>query len=250
MKTYNINKVRMTQTSPQNAIDEITRLLNQTKHNLYICVSNVRTVTYANKNPDYLKVMDESYMNLPDGMPLVWMARLWGLKNVHRTTGPDLMVSILQQNNPNFKHFLLGDTEDTLTSLLIKYSNSNIVGTYSPPFCKLEDVNYNQIAKRINESGANIVWIALGAPKQDFVAHKLINFLDNKICIGVGAAFRFANGEMKHPPKIIKKLGLTGLYWRKKNLAKITWYSKHAVIISIWAVNILIKRFIKGELKK
>lgn len=188
--------------------------------NSYICVSNPRTVTYATKHEDYRQVMAKSLMNLPDAEPMHWAAKLWGLKEVSRTMGPVLFKEMLSEPKSGLKHFLLGDTDETLEKIWIKFREevgANIVGRYSPPFCNLDEYDYEGIAKRINESSANLVWVSMRAPKQDFFATRILPFLDKKICIGVGAAFRFSLGEYKMAPPIIKKLGLMGLWWGKKS---------------------------------
>lgn len=218
-RRFSIGKVFITITNPEDAISQIENAV-ENQINTYICVSNPRTVVYANRHPDYREVMNNSFMNIPDAEPVIWAARLWGLKIVQRTMGPVLFEKMI--NNPDniIKHFLLGDTQVTLDKILTKSINNHgslIVGSYSPPFCNLDEYDYVHIADIINKSGANIVWIALRAPKQDFFARNIIKYLDSKICIGVGAAFRFYLGEYKMAPKIIKKLGLMGLYWGKKN---------------------------------
>lgn len=247
MQKYCIGKVYISRTTPEKAITSIKEAVNDGR-NEYICVSNVRTVAYANKkaNKDYCDLMNNAFMCTPDGMPLVWMARLWGLKDVQRTVGPDLFTAMLADKNSGIKHFLLGDTEETLEQMKKRYAkdNANIVGSYSPPFCELDEFDYSGIAKMINDSGANIVWLSLRAPKQDFFAVRLLPYLDKKICIGVGAAFRFSLGQIKHPPKIFKKLGLTGIFWRKMNLSKIGWYFHHFALLCKWGCDILGSRII------
>ena len=156
-------------------------------------------------------------MNLPDAEPMLWAAKLWGLKEVRRTMGPMLFNDMLEDYNNGIRHFFLGDTDETLSKLQDKYKFANIVGTYSPPFCELYEYDYEGMAKKINDSGANLVWISMRAPKQDFFATRILPYLDKKICIGVGAAFRFNLGEYKMAPPIIKKLGLMGLFWGKKS---------------------------------
>lgn len=243
---YRIGKVFISVTNLVEAKNKINSIVINGK-NHYVCVSNVRTVTYANKYEDYCKVMNNALMCLPDGMPLVWMARLWGIKNVVRTTGPDLFVDMITDNQNDLKHFLLGDTEDTLNAIKRKFasgSNTNIVGFYSPPFCELEQYDYEDIAKQINESGADIVWISLRAPKQDFFAVKLLPHLDKKICIGVGAAFRFSLGEIKHPPKFFRKLGLTGVFWRKMSVKRSLQFVVMFLTVSYWGGVIIIKRLL------
>ncbi len=217
---YSVGKTCISITTLADTISKIEEVVAAKKNNIYICVSNPRTIVYANKNQDYLNVMKNSFMNLPDAEPTVWAARLWGLKSVKRTMGPYLLKEMLANPQNGIKHFLLGDTQETLDKLVIKFKqeyNSNIVGSYSPPFCSLEEYDYTKIGEQINKSNADIVWLALRAPKQDFFSVKLLPYLRNKICIGVGAAFRFNLGEYKLAPPLIKKMGLMGLYWGKKN---------------------------------
>lgn len=183
----------------------------------YICVSNPRTVTYATKHKEYREVMVNSLMNLPDAEPMYWAAKLWGLKEVKRTMGPIIFKEMLEESTSGLKHYLLGDTDETLEKIRMKFEGANIVGSYSPPFAPIEEYDLQSMAQRINESGADIVWVSLRAPKQDFLAVALKPYLKDKICIGVGAAFRFNLGEYKIAPPLIKKLGLMGLWWGKKD---------------------------------
>ena len=249
MKKYRIGKVYISATNPKDAKQRIEKAVKD-EVNDYICVSNVRTVAYANKHEDYREVMNRAFMCTPDGMPLVWMARLWGLKEVQRTVGPDLFMKMISDRESGLTHYLLGDTEETLAAMKVKFSEgetSNIVGTFSPPFCELDEYDFEGIAREINESGANIIWISLRAPKQDFFAVRLLPYLDKKICIGVGAAFRFSLGQIKHPPQIIKKLGLTGLFWRKIDFKMIKWLIVNSIMLCYWGSEILITRILKNN---
>ena len=218
-KWYRIGKCLISITNQNDAISNIEdAALNNL--NGYVCVSNMRMVRYANKteNADYLKVMANSLMNLPDGMPLVWCARLWGLKKVGRTSGPELFQKMIKDSGNDIKHFLLGDTEDTLNAIKTKYTkehSSNIVGTYSPPFANVDEFDYKGIAETINKSEADIVWVAMRSPKQDIFSNNILPLLNNKICISVGRAFRIAIGEVKDAPKSIQKLGVSGFYSRR-----------------------------------
>lgn len=241
---YRIGKVYISATTPSDAEQRIVALAKSGRAD-YICVSNVRTVTMANRDAAYCEVMNQAAMCLPDGMPLVWMARLWGLKSVQRTVGPDLFVRMIQCRENGLTHFLLGDTQETLQAMCQRFGDGEsapIAGTYSPPFCDLDEYDYPAIADQINQSKADIVWLSLRAPKQDFFAVRLMPYLDRAICIGVGAAFRFSLGEISHPPKWVQKLGLTGLFWRKKSLGQIGWYIKHMAILLVYGVDIIIER--------
>lgn len=213
---YHIGRTFITCTNPDDAKQRIAKAVEEGV-NGYVCVSNPRTVTYATKHEDYRTVMAQSLMNLPDAEPMYWAARLWGLKDVKRTMGPLLFKDMLEDRASGLKHYLLGDTDETLAKVKEKFSEADIVESYSPPFAPLEDYDLPAMAQRINESGADIVWISLRAPKQDFLAAALMPYLEHKICIGVGAAFRFNLGEYKMAPPLVKKLGLMGLWWGKKN---------------------------------
>ena len=79
----------------------------------YVCVSNMRTVVAANRDPAYLDVMEHSLLNVPDGTPLVWCGKAWGL-SVERVVGLDLFTTLLKDGVPQF---FLGDTEETLEAV-------------------------------------------------------------------------------------------------------------------------------------
>ena len=224
---YRTGKIFVSITDISNTLLRVKQAVSNGMND-YICVASIRSVFTANSNPEYADIINNAMMCLPDGMPLVCTAKLWGVKNVERTSGPELFIRLLQDPSNGIRHFLLGDTEETLAAMKEKYSNSLIVGSYSPPFCKVDEFDYLGIANMIKESGANIVWIALQAPKQDFFSVKILPYLKHTLCIGVGAAFRFSLGQYKMPPMIYQKLGLTGLFWRKMNKAILNDYL-HAI---------------------
>ena len=223
---YRIGKVHISVTDPENAITRIIEAAYN-KRGGYICVSNLRMVRYAGGHPDYQKLMDESLMNLPDGTPLVWCGRLWGL-NVECTNGPATFKSLLSQGNNGLKHYLLGDTQDVLDQILAlndKSYNARIVGAEALPFTTVENFDYENISKRVKEAGANIVWTAMRAPKQDEFNRILCGYLPDVVSVGVGRAFRMLTGEVKQAPRWAQKMGITGIFTRKISLLKtLLWY--------------------------
>lgn len=100
--------------------EDMIRSVIKDGHKGYICVSNMRTVTTANKDDKYYETMQHSLLNLPDGTPLVWCGRFWGLKEVKRVCGPVLFERMLADKDHCFRHFFLGDTEETLAALTQK----------------------------------------------------------------------------------------------------------------------------------
>ena len=235
---YRIGKVFIAITSLTNLVKYIKEHVKNGKGG-FICVSNMRTVRYANLHDDYLKVMSDSLMNIPDGMPLIWFARVWGIKNAERTMGPKLFQQMVDLPEESLKHFLLGDTDITLGNLVNKVGQTNggqIVGTFSPPFCSIDEYDYEMITRQIRASGANLVWLSLSAPKQDFLAARLSEMLPKILFVGVGAAFRFYLGEYKEPNnKMLQKMGLTGLFFRKLDWKECKWY----IIHTLWLIKMM-----------
>lgn len=250
-KSYKIGKATISVVTISFIIEEIKKCI-QNKISCYICVSNMRTVTIANKDPHYLSVMENALMCIPDGMPLVWCGKAWGIKEVQRTCGPELFRTILKLNDNSFKHFFLGDTDETLSKLKEKSQkefNCEISGMYSPPFLPIENYNIKDIANRINKSGANIVWCSIRAPKQDILAARLQPLLNPGIVIiGIGAAFRFLLGEYKQAPIWAQKTGLSGLFCLRNTsfFKELKWYIVHSsylcyYLFSIWTNRMVTK---------
>lgn len=217
---FRIGPVFISITNPKDAEKRIIDAASEGRGG-FVCVSNMRMVMYADKHPDYAELMSRSYMNLPDGMPLTWCGRLWGIKDIYRICGPDLFDSILSNDNLILKHYLLGDTQEVLDKIVAKYNygeNRKIVGTYSLPFVKVEEFDYKGISNMVAESGASIVWTAMTAPKQDEFNERLLKLAPNVVAIGVGRAFRVSIGEFKAVPNYARKLGLSGFWLLKGTL--------------------------------
>ena len=242
-ESYPIGKVPVHVTSVSDARDRILSAVAAGEKG-YVCVSNMRTVVEANRDPEYLDVMEHSLLNVPDGTPLVWCGKAWGKKGVERVVGLDLFTALLQAGVPQF---FLGDTEETLEAVTAKASTGGcpVAGAYSPPFAPLEDFDLQGIAKRITDSGARIVWTSLRAPKQDILASRLLPFVeDGVVFVGVGAAFRLYLGEYELDRGILQKMGLGGLKMlRNTTLWKeMKWYVSHACHLMGYLCSIVWKR--------
>ena len=135
-------------------------------------------------------------------------------KEAERVTGPDLMLALFARDN-GLKHYFYGSSEETLAllkeKLAEKYPHLQIAGMVSPPFRELSEAEDKEMVDQINASGADIIWVGLGAPKQEkwMYAHK-----DhvNGVMIGVGAGFDYHAGNIKRAPGWMQKLSLEWLY--------------------------------------
>lgn len=247
---YRVGKAPILVTNQEDVANRVKELIHKGERG-YICISTMRTVGIANKEPKYLEVMENSLFNTPDGTPLVWCGRAWGIKQAKRACGPHLFDDLLEDRDSSLRHFFLGDTEETEQKLKEKCEKeygTQIVGMYSPPFAPLEEYDIRGIAQMINDSGANIVWTSLRAPKQDYLNAMLTPYInDGVILIGVGAAFRYKIGELKSPDGLLQKVGLAGLLFTRKGstpMKEFKWYIKHSFYLVSFLISIAIKRML------
>lgn len=209
LKYCTILKTNINVTDMDGTIAYITENLDALKGD-YICVSNVHTTVMAYRDKEYRKIQNSAAMALPDGQPLSIVSRRRGYAQAQRVPGPDLMPAILDLSQERgYTHYFYGSTEHTLTrlreELLKRYPKLQIAGMYAPPFRELTVEEDEEAVRRINESGADFVWVALGAPKQErwMYAHR------NRVrglMLGVGAAFDFIAGTVKRAPMWMQKL--------------------------------------------
>lgn len=211
----------------------------------YICVANVETTVLAQRDGDFCRIQNESLLTVPDGMPLIWYARIMGEKSVERVAGPGLMTEILEMSSEcGYSHYFYGDTEVTLSGIERKihelYPGAEIRGMYSPPFRPLRDDEINETIAEINRLKPTFVWVGLGAPKQERWMARVLPRIDSSILIGVGAAFRFLTDEYKSPPRFVQICGLGGLFWRHS--WHIKWYCYHIPTFGILMLKGLSRR--------
>lgn len=171
----------------------------------------------AHRNSPLLKkAINDSFISLPDGRPISILARLKGIKDMERVAGPDFMTEIFRKTSgSDIKHFFLGDTGDILEKLLKKINKNydlQIAGSYSPDFGVWNKEIDEEIIKRINDSGADFIWVALGGGKQEIWMNENYNKLNKGIMTGVGAGFRFFTGDIKRAPLLFQKIGFEWLF--------------------------------------
>lgn len=242
---FRIGRTRISVTNPVETLNIIFDAALAGKGG-YICVSNMRMIRFACKDKEYKKLMEGSLMNLPDGTPLTWLGKLWGLKGIECTNGPALFKRMLAENNSQCRHYLLGDTEDVIADiqkLNDKLYHANIVGAEALPFCNVNEFDYIGISKRLKETGANIVWTAMRAPKQDQFDKILCTYIDNVVAIGVGRAFRLLTGSVQEAPKWAQKMGIAGIFTRKVSLGNaLLWYLETFFFLGAYALQILFRK--------
>ena len=182
----------------------------------YICFSNVHTLVMARRDREYRDVLNGAALTLPDGNPIAQLELRAGFSGVERVAGPDYMDHFFRDTSDgSVAHYFYGSTPDTLLelerSLKSKYPDINICGTYSPPFRELTPEEDMADVERINASGADVVWVGLGAPKQEKWMHDHEGRV-NGVMMGVGAGFDFHAGTVRRAPVWVQKIGFEWLF--------------------------------------
>lgn len=213
IKTCRILGVNIAVTNMAQTVQYIENNLEELRGK-YICVSNVHTTVMAHDNPGYRNVQNSAAIALPDGKPLSVVSRKRGYTEAERVTGPDLMGELFTREN-GLKHFFYGDKEETLQilqqKLKEKYPDIQIAGMISPPFRSLSQEEEKAYIQQINDSGADIIWIGLGAPKQENWMYEHQGMFQG-VMIGVGAGFSYHAGLIKRAPEWMQKMSLEWLY--------------------------------------
>lgn len=197
------------------AIDTLLRWAKE-RQSRYVCICNVHVVVTAKQDPELRQVVNEADMATPDGMPLAWVLRRIGFQRQERINGPDLMWRLCERAaEKGLSVFLYGSTEETLARLTNNLKTALpqlvIAGVYSPPFRLLSDEEDRELTNLINGSGAHIVFVGLGCPKQEFwmAAHR---GKVRAVMLGVGAAFDYHAGTVRRAPLWMQRSGLEWLF--------------------------------------
>jgi N-acetylglucosaminyldiphosphoundecaprenol N-acetyl-beta-D-mannosaminyltransferase len=183
--------------------------------------ANTHVAALARSNAAFGKSIRRFDLIVPDGMPLVWSlnAVLPAAERLtDRVYGPTLMLETLKASTgrPEFRHFLLGGKESTLEKLQTvfaeRFPGVAIAGSYSPPFGEWPEDEFERMTGKIRESGANLIWVGLGCPKQEHWIARYKDQLPPGVYFGIGAAFAFHAGEVSQAPAVLQKCGLEWAY--------------------------------------
>lgn len=183
----------------------------------HVHLANAYNIALADKRLDYRQLLSESGLVFPDGKPIGWVSRLRRQSpRLRQVRGPGLFLDVFDRGRSRgIRHYLLGSTPEVLEALAgnlqSRFPGVSIVGSESPPFRPLSPDELNLQDSRIRNSGAHIVWVGLGTPKQDFEAWRLANQLP-VMAIAIGAAFDFTAGSVHEAPKWVSRIGLEWAY--------------------------------------
>ncbi len=201
--------------SIKNAVEEVIQECTHSslRQNKCISATGAHGLVVASKNIAFKKILNDFHINLPDGMPTVWVGRLKGAKEMQRCYGPDFFMEMIKASSThNIKHFFCGGKEGIADLLKhnceLRFGNRNVSGTFCPPFREMSDLEMKELGETINLVGANIIWIGMSCPKQEQFAYRLSKFTHANFIVAVGAAFDFHTDQVKQAPKWMQKSGL------------------------------------------
>lgn len=182
-----------------------------------IVISNVDTIIQSRYNSKVSEAVNNGSLAVPDGFPLMVLARLSGFGLKHRVYGPDLLLEFLRQTEGKaYSHFFYGTTEETLARLVgnirRRFPASRIAGTYAPPFRDLTPEESAKVVEMINSASPSVLWVGLGCPKQELWMHRYKPELRVPVMVGVGAAFDFFAGTKPQAPEWMRNNGFEWLF--------------------------------------
>ena len=198
----------------------------------YVCLANVHMIMEALDDPTFFEVLEQAEVAVPDGMPLVWSLRADGYRETERVAGIDLTTAVLElAQREGLAVGFFGGQPEVLERLLelvrSRWPRVRVVYAYSPPFRPHTESEEEQQINEINSSGAQVLFVGLGCPKQErwMAAHRAST---PAVMLGVGAVFDVLAGAKPHAPALIRRLGLEWLFRLVLEPRRLLWrYARH-----------------------
>jgi N-acetylglucosaminyldiphosphoundecaprenol N-acetyl-beta-D-mannosaminyltransferase len=198
------------------AVAEVDKWIRSGRRS-YVCVTSVHGVMECQRSPSLRAIHQGAGLVVPDGKPLVWVARMLGFKRTEQVFGPDLMRALTKVSaERGYRHFYYGGTpgvaEELRDVLCRRFPGLEVVGTLSPPFRPLSPEEDAAVVRDINAARPDIVWVGLSTPKQERWMHDHAPLLEAPALIGVGAAFDFLSGRKSQAPLWMQRSALQWLF--------------------------------------
>ncbi|MFD2446714.1 WecB/TagA/CpsF family glycosyltransferase [Bacillus sp. CGMCC 1.16607] len=218
-------------------LDDLRFRIKEGKQSTVIAVNPEKVIT-ANKNPLVKELINESTYQIPDGVGVLLASKLKGGTLRERVTGIDMMERLLRfAAEENYGVFFYGAKEEVVSEakrkLEDRFPTLNIAG-YENGYMKDNDA----LVEKINASGANILFVALGSPKQELWIRENMPRLNVKVFQGVGGSFDVFSGKIKRAPAFYRKFGLEWLYRLMKEPKRI----KRQMNLPLFLMKVLFSR--------
>lgn len=214
--TVDFHGVDVAATTPEDAADELISRALAGDHPAAYRLVNSYTFALASRDESYMDLLRGPGINLPDGGPLSTVLRRTHETDFSQVRGPGLFEDCLDRGRARgLRHFFLGGSEDALRQLMDqvedRFPGCEVAGSWSPPFRPLSDTERMEQDLMILNSGAHVVWVGLGTPKQDVEARRLVESV-GITAAAVGAAFDFTAGTKAIAPRWMQRTHLEWLF--------------------------------------
>lgn len=234
MESLNSRHILGMRTDSTSYTDATTRVIAwaAARESRYVCVANVHVAMESHDSNEFLGIVNGADLVTPDGMPLVWALRLFGVPDATRVRGPTLTLGMIERAAAaDVPIGFYGATSVVLTHLLQacrrRFPGLRVVYAHAPPFRRLTTEEDAAIIRDINASGAGILFVGLGCPKQErwMASHK---GSVHAVMLGVGAAFDFLAGTKSEAPEWMQRVGLEWLFRLAAEPRRLWWrYAYH-----------------------
>src|ERR1700722_11503736 len=209
----------VSQVTLHEAVDKLDDWIKHPLHRpRFVVATGFHGLWEAYKNPAFRRVLNSADLFCPDGIAPVWLSRAGKHPLAERVPGPDLLATFLQRADAKgFSSYFFGDTTETLNTLRRKveseYPGHRVAGIFSPPFGEQSEEEERDFVSIINRAKPDVLWVALGLPKQEWWIHRHLYELKVPVVVGIGAAFGFLSGAVKRAPQWVGNAGFEWL-WR------------------------------------
>ena len=183
----------------------------------YVCLGTAHGLSEARADPEFRKILNNSRLTTPDGMPLVWLAHRHGHRDVTRVYGPDLMLAVCDTGRAaGLTHYFFGSrpgvAEALREKLTARFSGLRVTGTFTPPFRPMSEGELAALHADVAARKPDIFWVGLGTPKQERFMAAHWRELEAGLLVGVGAAFDFFSGRVRQAPRWVQRSGFEWLF--------------------------------------
>jgi N-acetylglucosaminyldiphosphoundecaprenol N-acetyl-beta-D-mannosaminyltransferase len=190
-------------------------------------------------NPDLARALVNADFVVADGIAPATLASWTYGKKVQRIPGPDFMPKACEYGVARrWRHFLYGGDEgvaERLSQILAeRFPGILVVGAYCPPFRPLSATEDEAVCEMIERSGADIVWVALGGPKQEIWMNEHAGRLRVPVMMGIGAAFDFLTGTRPRAPVLVRRLGLEWIFRMVTGGPRLFVRNLRVAVVSSW----------------